>query len=122
MTDIDLADLRLVAEQASDTEWLQEWWADHAQDWAHKVTGVGVLGDYIAEVTPTTLLSLLDRLERAEALPVRVEWGHRYPDGSVIPDSSETVAKSRAAISRARGSSPLVLMRRTVGEWEELDV
>lgn len=50
------------------------------------------------------------------------EWGHRYPDGSVIADSSETVAKSRAVISQARGGTPLVLVRRTVTEWEEVDV
>lgn len=49
-----------------------------------------------------------------------VEWGHRYPDGSVIADSSETVARSRAVISAAHGD-PLVLMRRTVTDWEEAD-
>lgn len=48
------------------------------------------------------------------------EWGHRYPDGSIIPDSSETVAKSRAAISRVRGNSLLVLVRRNVTEWAEV--
>lgn len=48
----------------------------------------------------------------------RVEWGHRYPDGSLVPDSSEAVAKSRAAISSARGGEPLVLVRRTVTPWE----
>lgn len=52
----------------------------------------------------------------------RAEWGHRYPDGSIIPDSSETVAFSRAVISKARGGNPLVLVRRTVTEWREVDL
>lgn len=54
------------------------------------------------------------------AIPTRVEWGHRYPSGSVIADSSETVARSRAVISAAKGD-PLVLMRRSVTDWEEVD-
>lgn len=57
--------------------------------------------------------------QRPEGVTV-TEWGHRYPDGSIIPDSSETVAKSRAAISRVRGNSPLVLVRRNVTEWAEV--
>ncbi len=52
------------------------------------------------------------------------EWGHRYPDGSVLADSSEVVAKSRAAISAVSasrdGREPLILMRRTVSEWTEV--
>lgn len=56
----------------------------------------------------------------ADAAPV-TEWGHRYPDGSIIADSSEVVAKSRAAISRGPGGRPLTLMRRTVTDWTETD-
>lgn len=49
------------------------------------------------------------------------EWGHRYPDGSIIADSSEVVAKSRAAINRGPGGRPLTLMRRAVTDWMEAD-
>jgi hypothetical protein len=52
----------------------------------------------------------------------RIEWGHRYPSGNVLTDSSEAVARSRAVISQARsGTPPLVLVRRTVTDWEEVD-
>lgn len=74
--------------------------------------------DYLHGVVEQFLAA---RLSNAAATAGRAEWGHRYPDGSVLADSSETVARSRAVISAARAGEPLVLMRRTVTDWEEAD-
>lgn len=80
------------------------------------MTVQAMIGDYLSQRDDDLAHALADRLSR----PGRVEWGHRYPSGSVIADSSETVARSRAVISSAQGD-PLVLMRRTVTDWEEAD-
>jgi hypothetical protein len=58
---------------------------------------------------------LVARLAAGEGL--REQWGHRYPGGSIIEDSSEIVAKSRAVVSSVSGR-PLELMVRRVTDWE----
>lgn len=87
-----------------------------------------LIGEYLAGRDEDLAHALAGRItpladETSPPSEPRVEWGHRYhDDGSVIADSSETVARSRAVISQARGGTPLVLMRRTVTDWEEANV
>lgn len=67
---VELVDLRALAEAAQDSQWEREWWENHAADyWRSAMGGCPDLRDYLTALTPSVVLALLDALSDASTPP-----------------------------------------------------
>lgn len=69
MTDLDLDALAAVAEAATQTQWAEEWFRCHADDYFKSaMAGCPDLVDYFADVKPETVLALIAEAREARRL------------------------------------------------------